>query len=435
MSNYLLDREFTKNHHLSVDGGEPAIPKNARKTIYPVITQEDGLHVTNIIGLKDRGVSEVQKLTQEYREYVGANFAIPTASGTSSLHIALAGAGIQPGDEVITTALTFIATAMAILHVKAIPIFADIDPRTFCIDSQAVEKLITSKTKAIMPVHVHGLPADMTALKALAKKYHLKIIEDASHAHSAKINNQVCGSLGDTAGQSLMADKNYFVGGEGGMAFFSTEESFELAKKYLIDNGIQYDMSWVAATLGRSQLKRLPYYDAIRSRNADYLSKKLIETGGFIPPHVPEGYAHAYNMYRIIIDPIGLGLDDIPVGRLKEAIKLLLLEEGVPAREWQNAPIPSHKPFCNRLGWGKSYPWCLSSRTDFGYEQNNFPKLLQVLESTLVLCRELRSPVEFERVERYIYAFEKIKKNKDRLAQLARSLSYTPCFNKDPRLG
>src|SRR3990167_3488023 len=374
MSNYLLDREFTKNHHLSVDGGEPAIPKNARKTIYPVITQEDGLHVTNIIGLKDRGVGEVQKLTQEYREYVGANFAIPTASGTSSLHLALAGAGIQPGDEVITTALTFIATAMAILHVKAIPIIADIDPRPFCIDSQSVEKLITSKTKAILPVHVHGLPADMTALKVLAKKY-------------------------------------------------------------LIENGIQYDMSWVVATLGRSQLKRLPYYDAIRSRNADYLSKKLIETGGFIPPHVPEGYVHAYNMYRIIIDPIGHGLDDIPVGRLKEAIKLLLLEEGVPAREWQNAPIPSHKPFCNRLGWGKSYPWCLSSRTDFGYEQNNFPKLLQVLESTLVLCRELRSPVEFERVERYIYAFEKIKKNKDKLAKLARSLSYTPCFNKDPRLG
>lgn len=115
-----------------------------------------------------------------------------TASGTSSLHLALISVGVNPGDEVIVPAFTFIATAQAIVAAKAIPIFVDVNPRTFCIDTEKIEEKITPKTSVIMPVHVHGLPADLLEIQKICDKYQLKLVEDASHAHSAKVGNKMC---------------------------------------------------------------------------------------------------------------------------------------------------------------------------------------------------------------------------------------------------
>ncbi|MFC4101381.1 DegT/DnrJ/EryC1/StrS aminotransferase family protein [Paenibacillus xanthanilyticus] len=418
---------------LAYKGGPPIIPEDVRKTTFPTITKEDLTQM--LISIQQDEESVVAEFAEAYRQYVGANYAIPTASGTSSLHLALVGVGVQPGDEVIVPAFTFIATAQAVVAAKAIPIFVDIDPVTYCLDPEQAERAITKKTKAIMPVHVHGLPADLGRLRELADRYSLRLVEDASHAHSASIDGKLAGSIGDGAGQSLMADKNFPVGGEGGIAFFREQADYERALAFLDDSGIDYRMSWIAAAFGISQLERLPYYDAIRARNADYLTKQLAETKLFRGPHVPKGYKHSYNMYRVSLDPAALGLDDLPDYQVKNAIQELILSEGVPAREWQNVPIPGHLPFKNRRGFGGGYPFSLSERDDFGYALENFPVTLKMLRSTLTICRELRSPVEYERIQAYALAFRKIDANPTIIRELAERSETKVLYERDARLG
>jgi dTDP-4-amino-4,6-dideoxygalactose transaminase len=417
---------------LAYFGGYPVIPKQGRKTIYPHSTKEDLLNM--LVAVQKKPNQVIDHFTEAYRTYVGAPYAISTSSGTSSLHLALVGVGVEPGDEVIIPAFTFIATAQAVVAAKAIPIFVDIDPKTFCIDPCLAKQAITSKTRAIMPVHVHGLPADMLQISDLCLKHKLKLVEDASHAHSASINGKICGSFGDAAGQSLMADKNFPVGGEGGIAFFREFESYERAKKFTQKNGIDYRMSWLCAAYGHSQLLRLPYYDAVRQRNAEYLSNALKETKLFRPPYVPQGFVHAYNMYRILLSEDVTELSSIPIHQIKWAIQSLLVAEGVPVREWQNKPIPGHLPFQNKIGFGSGYPFTLSQRKDFGYCTDRFPNTLKMLETSVVLCREMRSPIEKERVEAYAIAFQKVSSRLDAirdLSKLARPLPY----QRDARLG
>lgn len=418
---------------LAAFGGPPLIPRSSRRTVFPVITKED------IFGLLLAQRTEPQRViddfAEKYRRYVGAGYALPTASGTSSLHLALIGAGVQPGDEVIVPAFTFIATAQAVVAAHAVPVFVDIDPRTYCLDPEAAERAVTDRTRAVMPVHVHGLPADVAALRALCDRHGLALVEDASHAHSARIGDTVAGSLGDSAGQSLMADKNLPLGGEGGIAFFGTEESYRRAVDFLDGNGIDYQMSWIAAAFGTSQLARLPFYDQVRAGNAALLGDALTSTGLFQPPYVPDGHVHAYNMYRVTLVPEAVGLDDLPVHAVKEAVHQLLVAEGVPAREWQNTPIPCHLPFQHRDGFGGGYPFTLNPAAVRDHQPTDFPVTLGMLDSTLVLCRELRAPVEYERVLRYADAFIKVARRPDAIRKLAVESEHTRSYEKVARLG
>ncbi|WP_339209322.1 DegT/DnrJ/EryC1/StrS family aminotransferase [Paenibacillus sp. FSL K6-3182] len=415
-------------------GGPSIIPEDVRKTNFPIITKEDVIQM--LISIQQDGEQVVDEFKETYRNYVGANYAIATASGTSSLHLALVGAGVQPGDEVIVPAFTFIATAQAVVAAKAIPIFVDIDPITYCLDPLKAEQAITNKTKAIMPVHVHGLPADLPALRHLTDKYSLRLVEDASHAHSASIHQQLAGSIGDSAGQSLMADKNFPVGGEGGIAFFKEKEDYERALAFLDSSGIDYRMSWIAAAFGLSQLSRLPYYDAIRARNAAYLTNALSETKLFSGPFVPDGYKHSYNMYRVKLSPERLGLEDLEDYLIKDAVQQLINSEGVFAREWQNVPIPGHLPFKNRKGFGNGYPFTLSDRQDFGYDLNHFPETLKMLRNSLTICRELRTPIEYERIQAYALAFKKIDANPHIIRELVeRGSDLKVLYERDARLG
>jgi perosamine synthetase len=418
---------------LAALGGEALIPKELRRTLFPVITKED---VFNLM-LSQRRAPEkvVADFAEAYRAYVGAEYALPTASGTSSLHLALVGAGVRPGDEVIVPAFTFIATAQAVVAAHAVPVFVDIDPRTYCMDPAAAAAAVTDRTRAVMPVHVHGLPADVPALRALADKHGIALVEDASHAHSAGIGGRVAGSFGDAAGQSLMADKNFPLGGEGGIAFFATEEAHRRASDYTLRNGIDYEMSWVAAAFGHSQLERLPYYDEVRARNARLIADTIDATGFFRAPYVPEGHVHAYNMYRITLVPEAAGLEDLPVWAVKEAVHELLVAEGVPAREWQNTPIPCHLPFVHRAGFGNGYPFTLNPGAVRDHRPEDFPATLAMLDSTLVLCRELRSPVEYERALRYADAFTKVARRPDAIRKLVEAGDYRRPYEKAARLG
>lgn len=170
----------------------------------------------------------VQAFESDFARYCGAQFAIGVGSGTEALHVSLSACGIGPGDEVITVSHTFIATAEAIILAGARPIFVDIDPETYNIDTSQIERMINGKTRAILPVHLYGHPADMDPILELAEAYKLKVIEDACQAHGAEYKGRRAGSLGDAGCFSFYFTKNLGAYGEGGMI---TTSSPEIAKK------------------------------------------------------------------------------------------------------------------------------------------------------------------------------------------------------------
>ena len=164
----------------------------------PIITDEEIEAVTEVLksGMLAQG-KKVEQFQKEFAQYTQSKYGVATSSGTTALHTALVAADIGPGDEVITTPFTFAATANSVLYSGAKPVFADIDPKTFNLDAASVEEKITDKTKAILPVHLYGQPADMDAICEVAQKHDLKIIEDAAQAHGAVYKGKKIGSIGD----------------------------------------------------------------------------------------------------------------------------------------------------------------------------------------------------------------------------------------------
>ena len=166
---------------------------------------------------------EVSALQEEFANYIGTKYCIATNSGTAALHMGIAAAGIGPGDEVITSAFSFLASATCILHHNGIPVFVDIDPKTYNIDVNKIEEKITEKTKAIIPVHIHGLPCEIDEVLEIAKKYNLVVIEDACQSHGATYKGKKTGNFGEMATYSLNSTKN-LPGGEGGLFVTNNEE-------------------------------------------------------------------------------------------------------------------------------------------------------------------------------------------------------------------
>ncbi len=208
---------------LAIQGGPRTVPPGLKKP-WPEITQEDKDAVMAVL---DRGSltgihgPEAMALEKEWADFCGCRYALNFNSGTAALHAALFAAGVGPGDEVITSAFSFSGSFHPILQQNAIPIFADIDPFTYNLDPKQVEAKITDRTKVLMPVHIHGLPADMDEFQALADKYDLILIEDACQAHGATYRGEMAGTLGVMGCFSLNATKN-LSGGEGG--FLITED-------------------------------------------------------------------------------------------------------------------------------------------------------------------------------------------------------------------
>lgn len=267
---------------------------------------------TVVQGVLDRGDfilgQDVSKLEEEFAAYCGAKYAIGVDSGLSALELSLRALGVGPGHEVIVPAHTFTATAAAITFAGATPVFVDVDPQTWNIDPVKVEEAITPKTKAILPVHLYGLPADMHMILGIAEKYNLLVVEDACQAHGAMYKGQRTGNLGNAAGFSFYPTKNLGACGDGGIVTTNDPQVAETVRA-LRNCGqrmknvhelepFNHRLDNLQAAILRVKLPYLDEWIASRRRLAAVYNKMLAGSSVTIPAE-PLGYEHVYHLYVI----------------------------------------------------------------------------------------------------------------------------------------
>ncbi len=253
----------------------------------------------------------VQAFEKETAAYLGVKHAIGVASGTDALHLALIAEGIGAGDEVITTAFTFIATAEAIKYVGAIPVFVDIDPRTFNISPEAIEAAITPKTKAIMPVHLFGQPAELEEIVEICERNNLKLIEDCCQSFGASIDSKQTGAFGHAAGYSFFPSKNLGAFGDGGLVVTNSDETAAKIKqlrnhgsdvRYYHDViGYNSRLDEMQAVILRAKLKRIDQYNQAR-RHVAHLYSELMADLPLITPYEDNVGEHVYHQYTLLSD-------------------------------------------------------------------------------------------------------------------------------------
>jgi dTDP-4-amino-4,6-dideoxygalactose transaminase len=312
---------------------------------------------------------EVANLEKEFSDYCGADCGIAVNTGTSALHLALLAAGVGPGDEVITVPFTFVATVAAIYYTGATPVFVDIDPVSYTIDTTQIEKAITERTKAILPVHLYGQAADMEPILEIARRHNLVVIEDAAQAHGAEYKGQRVGSLGDIGCFSFYPGKNLGAYGEGGMVVTSNPE-YARTMRMLRDwgqerryhhvlKGYNYRMDGIQGAILRVKLRYLDKWTEARRTHAALYDRLLTDAGVKIPTVMPYSH-HVYHVYAVR-------------SHQRDTLQSKLTEQGV--QTGIHYPIPVH---------------LLPAYQDLGYKAGDFPN------AEIVASEELSLPMYAE---------------------------------------
>lgn len=310
--------------------------------------------ITAVIEVLQSGIlaqgPRVQAFEEAFAQFCGVKYAVATSSGTTALHVALLAHGIGPGDEVITSPFTFIASANSIVYVGARPVFVDIDPRTFHINPEKIEAAITSRTRAIMPVHLYGLPCDMEPIVEIAEKYGLAIIEDACQAHGAEYKGRRVGSFG-TGVFSFYPTKN-ITSGEGGMITTNDPVIAErcrmirdhgMRKRYFHEElGFNFRMTDIHAAIGLAQLLKLEEFNRIRQANAQFFNERL---QGVVVPTIPADRTHVFHQYTI----------RVPGGR-RDVLRAYLQERGIETGIYYPVPVHRQRFYMEKLGYTVSMP-------------------------------------------------------------------------------
>lgn len=292
--------------------------------------------------------ARVKEFEEKFAAYCGVKHAIATSSGTTALWLALLAHDIGPGDEVITSPFTFIASANSILYAGAKPVFADIDAETFNLNPELIETKITPRTKAIMPIHLFGYVCDMEALSKIARKHNLAIIEDACQAHGAAQNGKRAGSFG-TGCFSFYATKNMTTG-EGGMITTDDDQIADRARllrahgmrvRYYHESlGYNFRLTDIQAAIGVAQLEKLDGFNESRSANAAYLNEHLESVS---IPQIKRGYRHVFHQYTIRVK------DN------RDELQKKLEQAGIGTGVFY--PVPVHQqPVYRNLGYREALP-------------------------------------------------------------------------------
>ncbi len=326
----------------------------------------------------------VKKFEKEFANYIGVKHAVGVNSGTAALHAAIASLDIGPGDEVIIPPFTFIATASSILHNNAIPVFADIDDKTYTLNPESVKKMITERTKAIIPVHLAGVTADIDPLLEIARENNLFIVEDACQSHGAKYKGKKVGSIGDLGAFSFYPSKNITTG-EGGMITTNDDRLAEQCRllrhhgepSWYVYNrlGWNYRMTEIQGAIGRVQLKKIEDYVRIRNENAQYLNDAIENIDGVDPQFVPEYCQPAFNYWIGRIRPKILGLN-----------KEQFIEKFPRSKILYPKPLYETKLFQEKTAYPKGCPWsCSFYGKEIDYSKIKLPVVEKVTKEIFAL--------------------------------------------------
>ena len=369
-----------------------------------------------------------------------------TNSGTSAIHMALATAGIGPGDEVICPAFTYWSTAAAVLHQNAIPVFVDIEPETFTMAPALIESAITDRTKALLPVDIHGMPCRWDEILAIARRHNLITIGDACQAHGAIYKGRKTGAIADATAFSTNRTKN-LSSGEGGLYVTDNDDWHAIAGRMrefgevvLPDQTREYNafsLGWMYRSLEwanafcRAQLTRLDEYNAVRQELAGYLNEHLARIPGIQPPQCPPDRQGVYFSYVVRFCPDQVGLAGVPVEYFKSAIIAALRAEGIGLGQWQTRPVPGQDVFLQRVGYGKGCPWSCRWGRQVDYRAEDYPATLDFIARHSYLSG-VHPPNTLALMKLYVEGFRKVlDRAKDLVAparQADRARSHRPAW-------
>lgn len=371
------------------------------------------------------GGPKVQEFERQCESYFGVKHAVTFNSWTSGLVAAVGAIGIEPGDEVIVSPWTMAASATAILHWNAIPVFADIEPETFCLDPASVEKNISEQTRAIMSVDIAGHSADMEALRRIADKHKLKIISDTAQAPGAMYKGKFAGTLADIGGYSLNYHKHVHTG-EGGIAVTDDDDFADRLRlirnhaEVVVENkgvtnlsnmiGHNFRLGEIECAMGIEQLKKLDKMVKSRQRIAQKLDAGLAGLCGLRTPVVKPDCTHVYYVYSMYVDPVALG-----VGR--QRLHQSLLAEGVPAlgASYQNLHmLPMYQ---RKMAYGsQGFPWTSEiCKRDVSYAKGICPVAERLHEAEFLGFGICSHEYKDEEVDMIIAAFRKVWRNLEAL--------------------
>lgn len=369
------------------------------------------------------GGPRVQRLEREWSEYFGVKHAISVNSATSGLYAAVGAAGVGPGDEVIVSPYTMTASVTCALVYNAIPVFADIDPDTFCLTTESIRHVLTSRTKAIVVVDLFGHPADMDGIMELAREHDLVVIEDAAQAPGALYQGRYAGTLAHMGIFSLNYHKTIHTG-EGGIIV--TDDDTLVERLQLIRNhaevvvknkgvqniinllGFNYRMTEIEAAIGSEQLRKLENLVISRVNAADFLTEHLGRLPGITPPVVRPEVQHGYYVYAIRYNPTKVGIP-------REQFVAALNAEGIPMNEGYVEPIYLEPVYQQRIAYGKTgCPFsCSHYKGKVSYERGICPIAERMHFEELMYTDVCHAGVTPEDLEDVVNAFHKILGNLD----------------------
>ncbi len=409
---------------LAINGGPKVIDRQLGRD-WPIHGDTERENLMEVLesgrwwrGGGDAETSRVAQFEKAFAELQDAEHGVAITNGTQALECALKAIGIQPGDEVICPAATFVATATACILVNAIPIIVDIDPSNYQIDPEAVEAAITQRTVGIMPVHYGGYPADMAALKQIADRHGLWIIEDAAHAHGSTWNGQGCGSIGDIGSFSLQMGKT-LTAGEGGICLTNDDELAQKLYSYhhigRFEGRPFYEHHIVASNLRMTEwqaavllggVERLEEQAEIRDRNAKHLEAGLREIDG-VSPIERADWVTRWNFYfyhfKFNSEQFG-GID-------KSTFQEALGAEGLSTGTGHLAPIQKNPLFTER-NWG---PACFGDNEVPDYEVMDTPECERIYEEEGVSMTHRLFLGGTEDMDLMLEAIQKVRDNVDEL--------------------
>lgn len=411
--------------NLALLGGSKSVTLDYEKVgNLPIVSEESKKAVNELLDKNEISLSPiVNEFEQKFNKFVGSKYSIAMNNGTACLHSALFAVGVKPGDEVIVPSYTFWASVIPITSTGATPVFCDIDRESFCMDPVDIEKRITSKTKAIMVIHVWGCPCDMDAIMELAHKYNIKIVEDCSHAHGATYKGHCVGTIGDVGCFSMQGSK-MLTAGEGGIMVTNNREYYERAvayghyerlygfpedsnyKKYEATGmGYKYRVHPLGIAIANTELDRLEKRNKIRNDNGKLLEAKIADVDCLKTQKLYEDSERLYSYHYVYYDPDKLcGVSPYTLLKAFGAEGMMSGECGYGALH--NEPI-----------FAEGGPFGLCQKHD---NKISLPVTEELAQRTIMIAPRFETDCP-ELIEQYSQAIHKVVNNVDELIEYEKS--------------